>query len=126
MREAYALAPSASSFWELWPDSLRFEHESLIERNQITVPIIQLIVSRTRASVDTGRRCRDNMFRLLNLGTLVVLAVITWTMWPKNGTAISAGKSAPDVAGENWINSKPLTIADLRGRVVLVEFWTYG
>lgn len=24
-----------------------------------------------------------------------------------------------------WLNSKPLTAADLRGRVVLVEFWTY-
>jgi hypothetical protein len=107
-------------------DSLRFEHESLIERNQIAVPAIQPIVSRTCASVDTGRRRRDNMFRLLNLWTLVVLAVITWTIWPKNGTAISAGKAAPDIAGENWINSKPLTIADLKARVVLVEFWTYG
>jgi thiol-disulfide isomerase/thioredoxin len=25
-----------------------------------------------------------------------------------------------------WINSEPLTLAGLRGRVVLVEFWTYG
>ena len=40
--------------------------------------------------------------------------------------AIANGKAAPDVAGENWINSKPLTIGELKGRVVLVEFWTYG
>ncbi|MEJ5755876.1 redoxin family protein, partial [Salmonella enterica] len=35
--------------------------------------------------------------------------------------------SAPDFAGiNNWFNSKPLSMADLRGKVVLVNFWTYG
>ena len=36
------------------------------------------------------------------------------------------GQSAPDISGERWINSAPLTMTGLRGRVVLVEFWTYG
>jgi hypothetical protein len=36
------------------------------------------------------------------------------------------GRPAPDIAGAPWINSPPLTIEALRGRVVLVEFWTYG
>ena len=36
------------------------------------------------------------------------------------------GAAAPDLAGGPWINSGPLTLAALRGRVVLVEFWTYG
>src|SRR5439155_25225418 len=36
------------------------------------------------------------------------------------------GDPAPDVAGERWINGGPLTTEGLRGRVVLVEFWTYG
>ena len=40
--------------------------------------------------------------------------------------ALSLGKAAPDIAGAPWINSKPLTTGDLRGRVVMVEFWTYG
>jgi thiol-disulfide isomerase/thioredoxin len=35
--------------------------------------------------------------------------------------------SAPNFAGiSNWFNSAPLNIADLRGKVVLVDFWTYG
>lgn len=34
---------------------------------------------------------------------------------------------APEFAGiERWFNSPPLTMAGLKGKVVLVEFWTYG
>ncbi|MBW7972205.1 thioredoxin family protein [Bradyrhizobium sp. BR 10289] len=41
--------------------------------------------------------------------------------------AAASQQTAPDFAGiSNWFNSKPLSIADLRGKVVLVDFWTYG
>src|SRR5262249_33986584 len=34
---------------------------------------------------------------------------------------------APDFAGiERWLNSRPLTMASLRGKVVLIDFWTYS
>lgn len=34
---------------------------------------------------------------------------------------------APEISGiTDWINSKPLSIAQLRGDVVLVEFWTFA
>ena len=34
---------------------------------------------------------------------------------------------APDFAGiTHWLNSPPLTIASLKGKVVLVDFWTYS
>ncbi len=34
---------------------------------------------------------------------------------------------SPELAGISaWINSDPLTIASLRGKVVLVQFWTFG
>ncbi len=35
-------------------------------------------------------------------------------------------KSAPPIADGRWINSEPLTLDALRGRVVYVEFWTFG
>src|SRR5579871_3425142 len=35
--------------------------------------------------------------------------------------------AAPNFVGiSNWFNSTPLAIGDLRGKVVLVDFWTYG
>lgn len=34
---------------------------------------------------------------------------------------------APDFVGiAHWLNTQPLTIKDLRGKVVLVDFWTYS
>lgn len=44
-------------------------------------------------------------------------------------TAVPApsGPPAPELAGGGaWINSAPLTLTELRGKVVLVDFWTYG
>jgi hypothetical protein len=45
---------------------------------------------------------------------------------PARGQARHLGEAAPEIAGGPWINSAPLTLEALRGRVVLVEFWTYG
>jgi hypothetical protein len=36
------------------------------------------------------------------------------------------GQAAPEITGGPWFNSEPLSLAGLRGRVVFVEFWTYG
>jgi thiol-disulfide isomerase/thioredoxin len=33
---------------------------------------------------------------------------------------------APELTNQTWFNSEPLTLAQLRGKVVMVEFWTYG
>lgn len=42
------------------------------------------------------------------------------------GPMVAVGQTAPEITGGPWINSEPLSLAGLRGRVVLVEFWTYG
>ena len=38
----------------------------------------------------------------------------------------SESTTAPELAHGDWINSEPLKLTDLRGRVVLIEFWTFG
>lgn len=44
---------------------------------------------------------------------------------PTRGIATESN-TAPEFTGiSHWINSAPLTMAQLRGKVVLVEFWTY-
>jgi formylglycine-generating enzyme required for sulfatase activity len=41
--------------------------------------------------------------------------------------ALADSYNAPGFSGINaWINSAPLTMRQLRGKVVLVDFWTYG
>jgi cytochrome c biogenesis protein CcdA/thiol-disulfide isomerase/thioredoxin len=45
---------------------------------------------------------------------------------PGGQTLKDCGK-APELAGiSDWINSTPLTLAGLRGKVVLIDFWTYS
>jgi hypothetical protein len=66
------------------------------------------------------------MLRSMSLWLLIVLGATAWLASPKPGWALTSGQPAPDLRGEHWLNSKPLTLGGLRGRVVLVEFWTYG
>ncbi|HLM61982.1 MAG TPA: redoxin family protein [Pyrinomonadaceae bacterium] len=40
--------------------------------------------------------------------------------------AASKAKPAPALSTGQWLNSEPTTIENLRGRVVLVDFWTFG
>ena len=61
---------------------------------------------------------------------LVLIAVGVGLAGPPSAAhaerGIRVGQPAPEIAGGPWINAEPLTLAALRGRVVYVEFWTYG
>ncbi len=60
-------------------------------------------------------------------GMLIAAAALTALgVSGAHAQALRIGAPAPDFAGGRWINSMPLTIETLRGRVVLVDFWTYG
>jgi peptide-methionine (R)-S-oxide reductase len=39
---------------------------------------------------------------------------------------VAESAPAPELATGTWINSEPLTLQSLRGRVVLIEFWTFA
>ena len=45
----------------------------------------------------------------------------------RDTAAPAAASTAPEVRGiVEWINSEPLTLRQLRGKVVLIDFWTYS
>lgn len=67
-----------------------------------------------------GRKKRLSSWIFLTLLGVSALALPQWV------GASMIGKLAPELANEVWINSWPLRLADLRGKVILLEFWTYG
>ena len=69
---------------------------------------------------DMGRKRGFSRGIFLSLLGVVALSLPPWA----GGSMI--GKPAPELANEVWINSRPLRLADLRGKVILLEFWTYG
>ncbi len=75
-----------------------------------------------------GRR----RYLLIALGLLAaaILAVVfasgTDPQSVGSGSAAGSGREAPELDAEGWINSEPLTDADLAGKVVLYDFWTYS
>lgn len=62
----------------------------------------------------------------------VAAAVVAPAFTHAAGPAVQAATlpdfgAAPEFTGiERWLNSEPLSLAQLRGRVVLVDFWTYA
>lgn len=68
---------------------------------------------------------------------LAVLLAALWYLWPGGGSLRAAAAlrdyagstPAPDFSPDlDWINTggQTLSLEDLRGRVVLLDFWTYG
>src|SRR5258706_14042997 len=64
---------------------------------------------------------------LLLLGVFVNLKVAHSMRHDEDSLAGNlTGKKPPGLFKGNWINSSPHKLTDYEGRVVLVEFWTYG
>ena len=57
---------------------------------------------------------------------LLLTGLFGWTSPQAHGQALKPGQLAADLTGGPWINSPALSMEGLRGRVVLLEFWTYG
>ena len=79
---------------------------------------------------------RKNMLIGIAVGIAIVSASVYATGFTKQlfmpffGSSAeyksSESATAPELAAGDWINSEPLKLKDLRGRVVLIEFWTFG
>ncbi len=64
---------------------------------------------------------------------LIILAALSTMIFNKNlATKISAANlsdygPAPNMQGiSSWINSPPLSVPELKGKIVIVDFWTYS
>jgi len=65
---------------------------------------------------------------------IILLALISagCSVLPGQGASQISGElpdlgQAPELKNETWINTDhPLRLADLKGKVVLLEMWTYG
>jgi len=64
---------------------------------------------------------------LCSLGVLI-LALLLTAVSRAGAIGPAAMKiPAPEIQGiDEWINSKPLSAKDLKGKVVVVHFWTFG
>jgi hypothetical protein len=59
------------------------------------------------------------------VASILALLALTGIVAAQGGGA-ARDRPAPEIVGGPWINSQPLAASALRGRVVYVEFWTYG
>ena len=64
---------------------------------------------------------------------LIGVAVVSngWSTFSRGGASVNLVDEnkpplAPEISSGTWINSDPLTLKSLRGRVVIVDFWTFG
>lgn len=66
----------------------------------------------------------SNSFNTTPFPALLLLGILLGTS--PSDLAAKTGIPAPEITNETWLNAEPQRLADLRGHVVLVEFWTFG
>ena len=96
----------------------------MIKRISITAIISLVVVSLAIVAIAKYQRTVQPAIARLAIASETNGGVLSLEV----DTLIAATKapSAPAFAEGNWINSDPLTLEKLRGRVVVVEFWTFG
>lgn len=55
-----------------------------------------------------------------------LLVVYSLSVMLAHPASAMIGGQAPDITNPVWLNSHPLQLSNLRGKVVMVEFWTFG
>ncbi|HZN44551.1 MAG TPA: redoxin domain-containing protein [Nitrospiraceae bacterium] len=63
------------------------------------------------------------MLQRIVVGISMMLAVffLTWVV-----ADAAVGMPAPEITTDTWLNGDPLRLSDLKGKVVMIEFWTFG
>jgi peptide-methionine (R)-S-oxide reductase len=89
-------------------------------QNVVAAVLVTLVSLFVLTAYSEGRRANllNSVLKLTSGSPELLSADI-----PNSGPEAS---TAPEFAPGNWINSEPLALKSLRGRVVLVDFWTFG
>src|SRR5687768_4281060 len=61
----------------------------------------------------------------LPLAALLLMPLLVASV-PEAAAVAPRAPELPSLDAGHWLNSPPLTLAALRGRPVLIEFWTFG
>jgi len=62
------------------------------------------------------------MKTLVGMALFVMISVLCFFATP----SFANNLIAPEIISPTWLNTEPIKMEDLRGKVVLVEFWTFG
>ena len=68
---------------------------------------------------------RSTRYRLTTVFAMAFV-LIGGVVWKLPTTEAKIGTKAPEITNKVWLNSQPLQLADLQGKVVMIEFWTFG
>src|ERR1051326_8408939 len=59
-------------------------------------------------------------------GLVLAFLISTGIAWAQHPDDVFVGQKAPELKpGDAWINSTPLKLEQLRGKVVLIDFWAW-
>lgn len=70
-------------------------------------------------------RCTCARTFLLLTGSAAMLAAFPEDGRPQDESGW-IGHPAPEISRGEWLNSPPLHLSELRGKVILIEFWTFA
>ncbi|MEO5560980.1 MAG: cytochrome c biogenesis protein DipZ [Dokdonella sp.] len=111
-------------------------------RRGLGIAVLAAVVA-IALGLDTGLLTRFSLARTGGVESALVDAIRPRSATAQEATGAAVSTSEPSEASSaaplpveriapsldgavEWLNSKPLTAADLRGKVVLVDFWTYS
>ena len=98
----------------------------MVKRSIVVAIIVIIIASLAIVSIARYRSKTQPSIARLAPATNANVTVSLSDLQPDALIAATNAPAAPAFAEGTWINSDPIALEKLRGRVVLVEFWTFG